>query len=290
MLEMKQHIVKQLALSLNHQNSGDDKVPYLSVAYTMDEGTSTLSENQVDGLMGPCTYRSWFNINGADIQPMDWTKKVKLTCDDAFKEVAVDMLVNGDKELEFEGCRLYIDRFKLSSGGTVRADFHVHIIKHKEADMIQIRRAEFTEVTLSLGDGVVIERTARKQRQLPFEADEKADELTKDVLPESDQPAVDAVGRDETLIWWIHGPSGEQSCGKRCDMPAQDCVEIDPPAGCKSEAEQEAKAADPNDIQDFAAGAARAVGARKKRGSGVIDGRSERVKHQDRVAGRDDTH
>jgi hypothetical protein len=101
--------------------------------------------------------------------------------------------------------------------------------------------------------------------------------------------------RDETHVWWQHGTSGEQSNGPRCDLP-QGCVEIDPPAGSQSEAQQTAEriaaaageGGTPDDSADFEAGLAKQVGARKKRGSHVIDGRSERVKHQD--SKRDGAH
>lgn len=298
MLEMQQQIVKQLAMSRNHQNAGDEKVPYMSIKYTMDEGSSSLTEDQIDGLMGKYTYRSWFNINGADIQPMEWTKRVPLTCKDAFKEVSVSMIVFDKRELEFDGCRLYIDKFKLLSGGTVLADFRLHVLKAKNSEWNCVGEAEYSEVKLSLGDGVLIERKARKQRQLPFEADPNADN-DGDGHPDPDatnvQPPLTGAHlsgepRDETLIWWQHGTTEEQFAGKRCDMP-KDCVEIDPPKGCKSEIEQLAKLeGSGSDLADFAEGAARAVGARKKRGSNVIDGRSERVKHQDRLKGRDDAH
>jgi hypothetical protein len=100
--------------------------------------------------------------------------------------------------------------------------------------------------------------------------------------------------RDETHVWWQHGISQEKGNGPRCDKPA-DCVEIDPPAGSPSELVQAAErvaagAGDgsPDDSADFEAGLAKHVGARKKRGSNVIDGRSERVKHQD--SKRDGAH
>ncbi|MDB6104072.1 MAG: hypothetical protein JWO52_4071 [Gammaproteobacteria bacterium] len=43
----------------------------------------------------------------------------------------------------------------------------------------------------------------------------------------------------EMLIWWQHGITGECWSGKRREMP-QDCVEIDPPAGGKSDQLQRA--------------------------------------------------
>lgn len=231
MLEMKNQIVKQLAMSRNHQNAGEEKVPYMSIAYTEVK----LSAKQVDALMGQFTHRSWFNINGKDVQPMDWTKRVKLKCEDAFKDVTVSMLING-KELEFEGCRLYIDGFKLLSGGEVMADIHLHVMDAKDSEWNLIGRSEYTEVKLSTGDGVLIERKARRQRELFDGADPKADD------------------GDET-----------EDAGRKAVAEAG------------------------NDSDEFAAGVARAVGAHKKRGE-VIDGRSERVKHQDRQSGRDEAH
>jgi hypothetical protein len=74
-------------------------------------------------------------------------------------------------------------------------------------------------------------------------------------------------------------------------MPAG-CVEIDPPAGGKSEAAQVAaegaQSGSGDDSERFAEGLARAVGAAKKKGSNVIDGRSERVKQRD--SKRDGAH
>lgn len=239
MLELTEQTVKQLALSRNHENAGDEKVAYMSIAYTEIQ----LTEDQIDGLMGKYTYRSWFNINGADIQPMDWTKKVELSCEDKFKDVSVTMQF-GKKELEFDGCRLYIDRFKLLSGGSVLTDLHIHVLKAKDSEWNLVGQNEFSEIKLSLGDGVLIERRNRKQRELPLEGGE------------------DVGGEPESSTTSLTGAhvAGEQA--------------------------QEGN----TDLDDFAAGAAAAVGARKKRGSNVIDGRSERVKHQDRQTGRDDAH
>lgn len=282
MLELTEQTVKQLALSRNHENAGDEKVAYMSIAYTEIE----LSEAQIDGLMGPFTYRSWFNINGADIQPMDWTKKVELSCEDKFKDVSVTMLL-GKKPLEFDGCRLYIDKFKLVSGGGVLTDLHIHVLKAKDSEWNLVGQNEFSEVKLSLGNGVVIERKARKQRELPFGADPKADQDEESGEEGATTPLTGShvAGADITHIWWQHGTSGEQFNGPRCDMP-EGCVEIDPPTGSKSEAAQSGDDGE-DDCKDFEAGVAKALGARKKRGSNVLDGRSERVKHQDRVQGKD---
>lgn len=285
---------KQLALSLNHQNAGDEKVSYLSIAYIAEDAAGALSEEHIDGYFGKFTYKSWFNINGNVATPMDWTKRVGFKFEEGFKDVPVTMLLKGKKEFEFDGCRLYFDRLRLV-GGMILPDFHIHVIEHTDSQLIAIRRAEYSEVVLSLGEGVLIERKARKQRELPLDADPNADKV--DDATEGQEGGTTplngvhiAEARDETLIWWQHGLTAEKFAGKRCDMP-EGCVEIDPPAGCKSEAEQLAKSdGSPADLEDFAAGAARAVGARKKRGSNVIDGRSERVKHQDRLQGRDDTH
>jgi hypothetical protein len=170
MLELKEQRVKQLALSRNHENSGDEKVPYMSIAFTEVD----LSEDQVDGLMGKYTWRSWFNKNGADIQPLEWTKKVELSCEDKFKDVSVTLTFD-KKELEFDGCRLYIDKFKLLSGGSVMTDLHIHVLKAKDSEWNLVGQHEFTEVKLSLGDGVVIERKSRRQPELPFEGDNDAE-------------------------------------------------------------------------------------------------------------------
>jgi hypothetical protein len=245
MLELKEQTVKQLALSRNHENSGDEKVAYMSIAYTEIE----LNDAQIDGLMGPCTYRSWFNINGHDIQPMDWTKKVELGCADKFRDVSVSMAL-GKRVLEFDGCRLYIDKFKLVSGGTVLTDLHIHVLKAKDSEWNLVGQHEFMEVKLSLGNGVVIERKARKQRELPFGADPDADK--------------DDAGEDSTTTPLTGAHLAAD--GSQPDTTV-------------------AKEENPDDSADFEAGVSKALGARKKRGSNVIDGRSERVKHQDSTKG-----
>jgi hypothetical protein len=258
MLELKEQRVKQLALSRNHENAGDDKVAYMSIAYTEVE----LNEDQVDGLMGKFTWRSWFNKNGADIQPLEWTKRVELSCEDKFKDVSVTMKFD-KKELEFDGCRLYIDKFKLLSGGAVMTDLHIHVLKAKDSEWNLVGQHEFTEVHLSLGDGVVIERKSRKQRELPLEG-----------------------GED------VGGDTDAQSKGSTTPLTGAHVVVGGAEPAVRSEGGQVAaeEAGSADDANDFEKGLADAVGAHKKRGSNVIDGRSERVKHQDRRAGRDDAH
>lgn len=290
---------RQLALSLNHQNAGEDKVPYLSIAYTAEDAAGSLTEAHIDGYFGKYTYRSWFNINGTDIQPMGWTKRFELKCGEGFQDIPVTMTLKGKKELEFDGCRLYFDRLRLI-GGMILPDFHIHVIKHTEQDMIVIRRAEFSEVKLSLGEGVLIERKQRKQRELPLGPDENADTDSSTATPMNGSHIAGATPeRDTTHVCWQQGENGELGNGPRCDMP-KDCVEIDPPAGSKSEAEQLAlehgEPAAPGTMPDvalppldgneeFAQGVAKALGAHKKRGR-ATDGRSERVKEQDRRAGK----
>lgn len=283
---------KQKALSLNHQNEGEKKIPYLSIAYTAEDAAGALTEEIIDGYFGKYTYRSWFNINGSVATPMDWTKRFDLKCSEGFQDVPVTMkLKTGAKkelELEFDGCRLYFDSLRLI-GGMILPDFHIHVIDHTEQQMIQIRRAEFTEVRLSLGEGVLIERKQRKQRDLPLEGGEDVggNESISTTTPLTGAHIANATG-DQTHIWWQHGMTGEQSNGPRCNMP-EGCVEIEPPKGGKSEREQieaDAKArGTEDDTQSFEKGLADAVGAHKKRGSSVIDGRSERVKHQDEKRG-----
>jgi hypothetical protein len=285
MLELNEQIAKQGKYANNFENNGDDKVSYVSIPYT----EVFLGEDQIDGLMGKLTYKSWFNINGTDITPMDWTRQTELSCETKFKEVSVTMFVNRDKQLEFDECRLYIDSLKPLPGGQVEAAIHIHVIDPSEKDLIQIVRAQFTEVKLSLGDGVVIERKTRGQRELPLEGGE-------DVGGDSEESASTTTPLngshlmpDHMHVWWQNA-AGEQFNGKRSEMP-QGCVEIDPPTGSKSEREQLAakdEAGTADDSQAFEKGLADAVGAHRKRGSNVIDGRSERVKERDRK--RDSAH
>jgi hypothetical protein len=307
MFELKDHLCKQLAMSRNHQNEGDSKVAYMSIAYTEVK----LGKELIDSLMGIGTWASWFNVNGADIQPMPWTLKVDLKCADAFKDVSVAIrLLSVTKktipvELEFDGCRLYFDKFKLMSGGEVLTDMHIHVMDAKDIEWNQIGASEYTEVQLSCGNGVVIERKSKRQMALDLEANPNAEQAV-DGEPGSDDQGVP----DQTFVWAQHGETQQVWKGARCDKP-EGYVEIDPPAGSRSEAEQlkqqEAAnggdeppvAADepvgedpapvaetPEDLAKFETNLAAAVGARRKRGSNVIDGTSERVRHRDRQSGK----
>lgn len=288
MLEMDNQVVKQLAMSRNHQNEGDDKVAYMSIAYT----EVILSEKQIDGLMGKFTYRSWFNINGDIREPMEWTGRGEnIVCKKAFKDVTVQMAL-AKKDFEFKGCRLYVDDFKLLNNGDILVDIHLHVMGAKDSEWIAIGHNEYTELKLSLGDGVLIEKKDRKQRELPLEADPNADQEGATTTPLSGAHVTGASPeRDMTHVYWQQGENGELGNGPRCEKPA-DCVEVDPPKGSASEAQQEetGKAMTPEEAADFESGVAKALGARKKSGSNVIDGRSERVKHQDRQRGRDGAH
>jgi hypothetical protein len=280
---------KQLALSLNHQNAGEEKVSYLSIAYAAEDASGSLSREIINGYFGQFTFESWMNINGSIITPMDWLKRFELKHGDGFKDVPVTMVLKGarkDLELEFDGCRLYWDRFRFI-GDMILPDFHIHVIEHTDSELIAIRKAEYSEVTLSMGEGVLIERKARKQRELPFGVDPNADpdgegEEGGTTTPLNGSHIAAAAKPDETHIWWQHGETGEQSNGKRCDMPAG-CVEIDPPAGGKSEREQLAQANGASDVAEFERGAADKIAEALAAPPGkVTDGRSERVKHRDR--------
>jgi hypothetical protein len=181
-------------------------------------------------------------------------------------------------------------------GGETQLDFKLQC-NPQTKHIVKLLDAQNTEIKLSVADAKIAEKKKRKQRELPLGPDPKADQDDEGEPGKTTTPLYgNAPVRDETLVWW-QTEAGENSCGKRCDMP-QGCVEIDPPAGGESEQQQiEAQlgetsaeitgdgsgtaAAPLDDSEQFAEGVAKALGAHKKRGR-AIDGRSERVKHQDR--------
>jgi hypothetical protein len=178
-------------------------------------------------------------------------------------------------------------------GGETQLDFKLQC-NPQTKHIVKLLDAQNTEIKLSVADAKVAEKKKRKQRELPLGPDPKADQddeggdsSTTTVL--TGEHLIAAAERDTTHVWWQQGENGETGNGPRCEKPA-DCVEIDPPAGSRSEADQMAAIsgeAASEDNERFAEGVANALGAHKKRGR-AIDGRSERVKHRD--SKRDGAH
>lgn len=185
-------------------------------------------------------------------------------------------------------------------GGETQLTFKLQcnpLTKH----IVKLLDAQNTEIKLSVADAKIAEKKKRKQRELPLGPDPKADgdggEEGGTTTPLTGAHIQAAAERDSTHVWWQHGETQKKGNGPRCELPAG-CVEIDPPAGGQSEREQinaesgqmsaeitgdgSGELSPPvDDSASFEAGVAAAVGAHKKRGSNIIDGRSERVKHRD---------
>jgi hypothetical protein len=189
-------------------------------------------------------------------------------------------------EIEYKDCCLKGLTLAPLHGGETQLDFKLQC-NPQTKHIVKLLDAQNTEIKVSVADAKIAEKKKRKQRELPLGPDPKADA---DGEAEEGGTTTPLNGShlaqpDQTHIWWQHGETAEQSNGKRCDMPAG-CVEIDPPAGGKSEREQLAQANGASDVAEFERGAADKIAEALAAPPGTVtDGRSERVKHRDRAKG-----
>lgn len=295
-------------ISNNLLNFGTEKVS----AFTFPVEGIPLTRELLDEYMGAYTFNSWYEQrkDGAWVPCTWWGKRENRDyhVDDEFLCETMSITVSGDRVLEFQSQEpesedgdpipaARIKRIVLTpkDGGITLLAFHMQLLPGLGPTNLALQEHQRRHVSITFGDTKAVEREEEAQGDLPL---------------------AEPPPRDTTHVWWQHGETGEQSNGLRCDIPPG-CVEIDPPHGSKSEAVQEAQQAGelvqaeppwpeaaklegegdaapfadtppptPEELQAFESGAAAQVAAFNAAPGEVIDGRSERVKHQDRQRGR----
>lgn len=237
--------------------------------------------------------RALFNDDRGVLRPMPWTQAFRLDYQKSFEEAVFTIHFSEKTESEFENCKVKIVDLVPQETGIGIGVIQVQIYPDRK-QLVMVHEHQGHTVKISLSNAKVAAKKGDKQGDL-LEPPAPVEGRTTPVIGAGH---IGAGGAADPRVWWQHGVSGEQGNGPRSAIP-DGCVEIDPPSGSKSEREQLAhgEPAAPgtmpdvalppvDDSAEFAEGLAKHVGAARKKGSNVIDGRSERVKHRDRQAGK----
>jgi len=258
-----------------------------------------LNREQLNAYMGIGTFESWYNHGSDGVwRPMPWWERLEngeLPIDDKFVcDGAVISLANG-QHLEFEADEIEDDDgnltkapaaqitaivFKATSGGQTKLKFHMQIRPGISQDNLALQENQFSSVRITLSDVKPKERKGRQQ-DLPLGQ------------PKEGEPQGQASG----------GETGEQAAAeaseptdqelRRHNVTAEQDAELDraiarPPQFQSAGGEavsQKIRDAHPDspadDAQAFEQGLKGEIQTFDTRPDGVIDGRSERVKHLD---------
>jgi hypothetical protein len=257
--------------------------------------TAMLPAEQVDALKGEYFHRSLYNINKNPWEVVEGFKDcAPLEDERTFEGVrAFLQFTIAKKELEFEGCRVTKIFYEAQLGGLTKTWFHLYVHPEIGEETSLLLEHQNSEVSITLADGKVALKKNPKQQSLPLDppkagaqtnavSNEAADavEETQEVTPESDAALDAAIGR----------PPAIQSRGGDAidaELHARHPEASDEVMGADSRPDADAAngtADDPaTDLARFEAGAVQAAAEFKQLArTGAIDGRSERVKHQDR--------
>jgi hypothetical protein len=251
-----------LKLSLNVLH----KDPNLTIMTLPVEGIELVQE-QLDGFLGKHTFRSWYDQRAdGSWHPCAWwhhRDDADYPIDAAFHTDKLTLGLSGEQVLEFErqepeeedddavpAAKITAIRLKPTPGGVTLLSFHLQVRPGLGKDNLLLQEHQFRPVTITLGETKIAPKKG-KQQSLALEP---AKEPTAPIETEltNEQRAELAQARQ--------GESTEQS-----EHPDPDATNGDPSV----------------DLARFEEGARAEAERFKQRASGVIDGRSERVKHQD---------
>lgn len=246
--------------------------------------TAMLPHDQIDALKGEYFHRSLYNVNKNPWEVVEGFKDCAPLEDERTFE-GVKALLSfqvAKRELEFEGCRVTKIVFEAQLGGLTKTSFHLYVHPEIGDETSLLLEHQNSEVSITLADGKVALKKNPKQQSLPLDPP-KADKVT----AETDAKLDNAVGR---------APAVESKGGDAIDaeLHARHPEASGEVMGAEAHPDPDATNVNGDANSDDATGLARFTeGATKSlqeftnvATTGAIDGRSERVKHQDRKRGR----
>lgn len=233
--------------------------------------TAMLPAEQIDALKGEYFHRSLYNINKNPWEVVEGFKDcAPLEDERTFEGVKASLQFTiAQRELEFEGCRVTKIFYEAQLGGLTKTWFHLYVHPEIGEETSLLLEHQNGEVSITLADGKLALKKNPKQQSLPLDPPRSdappASSSSDQVMPESDG-ALDAAS-DQVAGADVHADPSETN-GTTADPSA---------------VQTSAAAVDPaEDLARFEAGATQKAAEFKQLAErGVLDGRSERVRHQD---------
>lgn len=248
-----------------------------------------LVEEQLDSFLGKYTFRSWYEKRkDGSWHPCGWwlhRKDADFPIDEEFHTDSLTLGLSGDQVLEFEtqepeeedddkvpAAKITSIRLKPTAGGVTLLSFHLQVRPGLGKDNLLLQEHQFRPVTVTLGETTLAPKKG-KQQSLPLEPGKgNTTPLT-----------------GEHIAATSNGEAQESA--PPADEGSEGAAETVTDSGTEAHPDPDATngtADDPaTDLARFEAGATQAAAEFKTLAeNGVIDGRSERVRHQDRQRAR----
>lgn len=261
----------------------------------LEEGE--LTREQLNAYLGVGTFESWYNHDPDGVwRPMPWWEHLpngELPIDDEFVcEGAIISLANGT-HVEFEAeeiededgestkapaARITTIVFKATSGGQTKLKFHMQVRPGLSQNNLALQENQFSSVRVTLSDVKPRERKGRQQ-DLPLQASQgeqaQASGPTTDPAAGGD-PGVQTSAQSDLEL-------RRESVTEEQDAALDRTIARPPAFKSADEAANERthRDAPADDAAAFEEGLGGEIQKFEARPNGVIDGRSERVKHQD---------
>lgn len=277
-----------------------------------------LQAEQLDAMLGFGTFRSWYNQRSDGVwEPMTFWQHRKngdYPVTDEFRCEKAIIVVSGDQELVFEPPERDEDEddadeedkvpaakisdvvFKPTVGGITLLSFHVQVRPGVGTQKNQLLQEHmYRAILVSLLDTKAIERKAREnQQQFPFEggasAQAQGDTAAQPEAAGEAQPRNPVLTPEEAAAAGITDET-DAALDKQLHRPGQfesrGGAAIDADMAARREQREKTgpdspPAPTPEELKRFEENAATQVAAFNAKPGEVIDGRSERVKNQDR--------
>lgn len=260
-----------------------------------------LTEEALDALMGKYFWRSIFNIDAQTKLPTPingFMRCKPLELEDTYEGVRATIEKNNMVEV-FEKCRVSKLVFQFKVGGLTLCSGHLYLRPGTDEINVWLQHLQQkTDVSIEMLDGAVEKKASNKQQQaLPLpNPDEKASS-SKEPPPPPPEPTGPGAALNQAL-GEIGVETPQLAPNQYADGTFKTGAEIDAALHARHpELKDEVMGADAkpaeddpeNDLEAFQKGAEKKAADFKKlatTGGKAIDGRSERVKHQDRQRGK----
>lgn len=217
--------------------------------------------------------RSVWNNNKGLFEPMPWLRNVEINYTPTFEEASVQIAFEEDQEpQEFEKCRIKITAWALGTNGISICTLQIQVYPNRKQKIL-IDEHQNRDVRIWISNSKLSSKKNSKQSDM-FKPAEK----------EAEAPS---VGTTPLTGSHIKQPSGSESESPSepttSDGSTEGSSDAKGESPSQSETPSEPETTDgkkADDTQEFAEGAARALGTHmSKSRRGVVDGRSRNRKH-----------
>ncbi|HEY6925971.1 MAG TPA: hypothetical protein VI653_20995 [Steroidobacteraceae bacterium] len=280
-LEAARGVMTKISLNVLHKD------PKLSIFTIPVEGVE-LVEQQLDAFLGKYTFRSWYEQrpDGA-WHPCGWwhhRKDSDFPIDEEFHTDLLTLEFTGDISLDFEteepeeddgdrvpAAKITSIRLKPTAGGVTLLSFHLQVRPGLGKDNLLLQEHQYRPVVITLGETTLAPKKG-KQQSLPLGPASSPSSTPSETQSATESESATAEDAEESTQ-----DQASPESAAHPDPDATNGTPVDPITNNQMDPDLEAQV---SAFEDQARKDLEAFQERNARG-GVLDGRSERIKHQD---------